>query len=103
MVLVELQQIFGGHFFGHQKKRHVSHNFAGGRDLNYVAKELIDTSVHCFDFAPPLTEPHGGGLLAQVGVLASGNFVLIEAVRNLRWGGSERPKIKKARVPQNLA
>ncbi len=79
MVLVELKQILRRHFFGHQKERHVADDFAGRRDLDDVAEELVHVSVHFFDFAPSMTEPHGDGLLAQIRVLPAGNFVLIEA------------------------
>src|SRR5260370_3604704 len=75
---VELENVRRLHLLGHQKKSHVADDFAGRRDFDDVAEELVDLGVHFFGFAPTMSEARGRGLLAQVGKLTAGNFMLIE-------------------------
>ena len=78
VVHAELQDILCAHAARDQEQRHVTDDFAGGRDFHDVAEKLIDLAVGAFDFAPGMGQAHGRRLLAQVGVLAAGDFVLID-------------------------
>src|SRR6266478_6076833 len=81
MFFVELENVRRLHLLGHQEKRHVTDDFAGRRDFDDVAEKLVYICIHLFDFAPTMAQAHGGSLLTQVGVLAAGNFMLVEARR----------------------
>ena len=90
VILAQLENVSRLHLLGHQKKRHVADDFAGRRDFDDVAKELVHLGVHFFGFAPAMTETHGGSLLAQVAVLTAGNFMLVQTRRAGLGAGVER-------------
>src|SRR5207249_9340250 len=69
------------------------------RDFDDVAEKLVDLGIHFFDFAPTMAEAHGGGLFAQVGVLAAGNFMLIQARGTGLGTGIKRKIIRANRFP----
>ena len=84
---VKLENVSRLHLLGHQEKSHVADDFARWRDFHDVPEEPVHLGVHLFGVAPTMTEAHGGSLLTQVGVLAAGNFMLVQTRRaGLRTG-----------------
>ena len=78
---------------------HVTHDLAAGRDLDDVAEEFVDLGVGAGDFTPAACEPHAGGLLLEVGVLAAGHFVQINLGGTCLGRGVERAVIFTHRLP----
>ena len=75
---------------GHEEHRHVANHFAGGGHLHDVAKEIIDFGVGAGHFLPSRTEPHTLGLLAQIGVLSTGHFMLVNITNPTARAGIKR-------------
>ena len=74
----QVEDVLRLHAFGDEEEGHVTDDFAGRGDFDDVAEELVDAAVHLFDFLPAVGEAHGVGLLAEVAVLAAGDFMDVE-------------------------
>ena len=58
--------------------------------LHDVAKEIVDLGVSAGHFLPARAKAHALGLLAQVGVLAAGHFVLVNISNTTAWARIKR-------------
>ena len=85
----EIHDIRRADAFAEAEERHVAHDLAGGRHLHDVAEELIHLGVGLGDLGPPVRNPHAGGLLFEVRVLAAGHFMDIHLGRAGLRGGVE--------------
>ena len=79
MFSIERENVLRLRLLGHQKQGHVSNHFARGRDFYDIAKKLIHLGVHSLHLTPAMAQPQSRGLLSQVGVLATGNLVLVRS------------------------
>jgi hypothetical protein len=66
---------------GHHEQRHIADDLARRRHLHDVAEDFVHLRVHVRDFVPAVFQAQALGLLAQIGVLPAGHFVVINLGR----------------------
>ena len=86
---LDLGDVGGFDATGDEEHAHVADDFRGRGDLDDVAEELVHLGIGAGDLPPAVAEAHGVRLLAEVGVLAAGHFVLVDFGGAGAWGGIE--------------
>ena len=83
---VRARHLLGREPAGHHGEREVAHHLGGGRHLDDVAEHAVDLGVGAGDLGPVLVvDAERARLLAQVGVLAAGDLVVVD----VRGAGAE--------------
>mmetsp|Transcript_18872 Transcript_18872/g.54651 ORF Transcript_18872/g.54651 Transcript_18872/m.54651 type:complete len:243 (-) Transcript_18872:2027-2755(-) len=86
----------------YHKLREISHHLGRRSDLGYIPQYMIRLGVFTLDLGPLLRQSQLTGLIEEVGVLSSGNFVAVHVGRTRqlsRFEGSvERTDVLPVRV-----
>ncbi len=99
--LGRIQDIHGGQAIGDHEQSHIADDFAGRRDLDDIAEQLIHRGVRIGDLVPAVFQAKALGLLAKIGVLAAGHLVLIDLARCRLSDSPRRDNIDPARPPSS--
>ena len=83
----------------HQEDGQVADHLARRRHFHDVAQRHVDFRIGARDLVPARAQPHGFGLLAQIGVLAAGHLVDIHFGRAGLRAGIERRIVRPHGFP----
>ncbi len=75
----------------HQMQREVSHHLRRWRHLHQPSEHPVGGGVEVLDQLEPVAQSERDGLLAQVGQLAAGDLVVVDAAGGRGQPGLERP------------
>ena len=83
-------------------EREVADDLAARGDLDDVAEDAVGRGIHVLDLLEVVAEPERDGLLAQVGELAAGDLVRVDATGGGGQAGLEREVELAHRLPVGL-